>query len=125
MAEDYLLRQIEGFGRALGYLLTGKREAGKEIHMEAESLSGPLEDLIQKHLLMELVSQDAVGKAEDLLYELVEEDSLVCPQEVAAWFYHLLRSLPQEKLTRGGFSPGEIDQGETDIQVLLQEKLCP
>jgi len=74
---------------------------------------------------MGLVSQDAIGKAEDLLYELVEEDSLVCPQEVAAWFYHLLRSLPQEQLTRGGFSPGEIDQGETDIQVLLQEKLCP
>ena len=108
--QDWLMRQIEILVRYVASLWLGKGdELRSDIHLEAEpQSSGDARTL--DYQLAALVREEQFCRAEDLLFEAVEEGD---PEALSAGlrFYSDLNRLPDETLERCGFPRDEILSG--------------
>lgn len=108
--QDWLMRQIEIVVRYVASLWMGKTdELRSDIRLEAEpQTSGDARTL--DYRLAALVREGQLCRAEDLLFEAVEErDPEAFPAGLR--FYRDLNRLPDETLERRGFPRDEILSG--------------
>lgn len=117
---DYILRQIELLGRGIR-VLTGVQEAGDEEEMVAENgeVSG---ELFLLYRLRQLVYENRINEAEDLLFESLERQQSDEYAAVAAAFYAEVQKLSDAQLEEAGFSREEIAQGLADAGRLCHKE---
>ena len=105
--QDWLMRQIEGLSAFLAFVLLGRREGGPhqeetgEVLEQGDTLPPALEAL---------VAAGELGRAEDLVFDALEEGE---PRalETAVGFYARLNTLTDRELEAGDFSREEILSG--------------
>lgn len=114
--EDFLTRQLEGLIRVYAKLLFGKEYCpepkGEILPTAPQGEPVSLQDDLERMLY-----QGEIGKAEDLLFEVLEQAAVEqvsrweC-QELVTWFYEQLSRMCDEELRCGNFSREEIIQGQ-------------
>lgn len=115
--EDYILRQIEMLGAAVGKVLFNKEKDPPLIVRDTGIASDA--DLLQQTLLA-MANDGKIAEAEDLLFESLEEDPSQPKFHVALAFYDALRRMTDEQLREGNFSREEISQGLEDVRRVLE-----
>lgn len=104
---DWLMRQIEAITAMLQYLATGEKKHAVVIDIEAPTTGADDPLYLQ---LQALVQRGQICKAEDLLYEALEENGTLA-LDTARRFYQDLNRLSDEQLTACNFSREEILEG--------------
>lgn len=120
--EDFLKRQIEGIMKVYAKLL--RREQKKEEEWEQEeTISLEKEPVSLQDDLERMIEQREFGKAEDLLFEVLEEavaqgvSRREC-EELVTWFYEQLNRISDEELENGDFTREEIMEGQAQALFL-------
>ena len=120
--EDFLKRQIEGIMKVYAKLL--RREQKKEEEWEQEeTISLEKEPVSLQDDLERMIEQREFGKAEDLLFEVLEEavaqgvSRREC-EELVTWFYDQLNRISDEELENGDFTREEIMEGQAQALFL-------
>lgn len=117
---DYILRQIELLGKGVR-VLAGVEEAGygEELIAENGEVSG---ELFLLYRLRQLLAENRINEAEDLLFENLERQPTDEYAAVAAEFYAEVYKLSDAQLERAGFSREEIAQGLADVRRLCHKE---
>lgn len=110
---DYIMYEIEKLSRLLAMAMFHKQLDTTEFVDEKGNLSG---GQFLTYRLNRLVLEGQIGKAEDLLFETLEENTGTEFLKAALDFYNDLQKLSDEKLEAGGFSRAEILEGLTDLR---------
>lgn len=110
---DYIMWEIEKLTRLLAMAMFHKELDTTEFVDEKGNLSG---GQFLSYRLNRMVLEGEIGKAEDLLFESLEEDAGDDYKRAALDFYSALQRLPDEKLEAGGFSREEILEGLEDLR---------
>ena len=125
--EDFLKRQIEGIMKVYAKLL--HREQKKETESELEeSFSLEPEPVSLQDDLETMIEQREFGKAEDLLFEVLEEavtqgvSRREC-EELVTWFYEQLNRISDEELENGDFTREEIMEGQAQALFLCLQSV--
>ena len=120
--EDFLKRQIEGIMKVYAKLL--RREQKKEEEWEQEeTISLEKEPVSLQDDLERMIEQREFGKAEDLLFEVLEEavaqgvSRREC-EELVTWFYEQVNRISDEELENGDFTREEIMEGQAQALFL-------
>ena len=108
--QDWMLRQIEALVQFVARLIIKREEIGYEI-ADPQSLTET--DLLHRRLL-ELIANDAYGKAEDLLFAEYRPDDREYLL-LALDFYHRLNEIEENRLEAHDFSREEVQRGLRDI----------
>ena len=104
--QDWIMRQIQMIAQFLAKLLFGKETTDYIVEDEL-ALNGT--DLLYKALCA-LLEKGEIGKAEDVLFEALEnggKENL----EVAIDFYSKLNKMTDAQLKAGNFSREEVEDG--------------
>lgn len=112
-AHDYIMYEIEKLSRLLAMAMFHKELDTTDFVDEKGNLSG---GQFLTYRLNRLVLEGQIGKAEDLLFETLEEDTGTEFLKAALDFYNDLQKLSDEKLEAGGFSREEILEGLADLR---------
>lgn len=117
---DYILRQIELLGKGVR-VLAGVEEAGygEELIAENGEVSG---ELFLLYRLRQLLAENRINEAEDLLFENLERQPTDAYAAVAAEFYAEVQKLSDAQLEQAGFSREEIAQGLADAGRLCHKE---
>ena len=112
ITEDYLMRQIEILARTLAKLIFGKDNTEYVI----PDLQNVTETDTVFNGLLKLVDEGGINKAENILFEKIEEETSEDPcgrvyLEIAIDFYSRLNELSNKALDECGFERSEIDEG--------------
>lgn len=108
--QDWLMRQIETMAAAIAQLLLGK--GGIEHDLREELGQGQAAEL--KSRLAELLKEGRLGKAEDLLFDSLDEpDSSILA--VAVDFYLQANAMSDEELEAQGFTRLELWEGLGEV----------
>lgn len=110
---DYIMWEIEKLTRLLAMAMFHKELDTSEFVDENGNLSG---GQFLTYRLNRMVLEGEIGKAEDLLFESLEEDAGDDYKQAALDFYSGLQKLPDSKLEAGGFSREEILEGLEDLR---------
>lgn len=116
---DYILRQIEDMAQVIGKAFFHKKT---DAILEFDAQGNVLASGLLYRRMTDLVGQQRIGRAEDLLFETLAEHTAAEYFEVALQFYADLQRLSDETLLRGGFSRQEITDGLAEIQAMLNEQ---
>ena len=113
LEQDYVLEQTELLGRFLKMILyPGTKEPKPNFSQEALEL--------QVKLVTEL-EKNNYNEAENLLFDILEEDRSNDMLRVGLWFYDRLSNEPREKLEKHGFSLDEVLEGMQAIEKLAMK----
>lgn len=104
---DFVMREIEGLTRFLGTILTQKKKEEEIIDSE-NVVSG---DGLFLHQLLLLVSEGKINKAEDMLFEELDDSFRTSLLDMAIKFYSHLNQLTDQQLDAANFSREEIAEG--------------
>lgn len=113
-SQDWIMRQVQMIAQMLAKILFGK-ETTDYIIEDEENLNGT--DLLYK-ALSELLTKGEIGKAEDLLFEALEnggKENL----EVAVDFYAKLNKYSDKELEERDFSREELEDGLRNAAALF------
>lgn len=110
---DYIMWEIEKITRLLAMAMFHKELDTTEFVDEKGNLSG---GQFLTYRLNRLVLEGQIGKAEDLLFEALEEDTGEDYRMAALDFYSGLQKLNDAQLEAGGFSREEILEGLREIK---------
>lgn len=109
--QDYIMRQIQMLVRAIARIFFGREDVTAAL--PSNRLDYTKDDQWHHHIL-ELVSQERINDAENLLF-----DGLVPGNRkhllIALDFYQQLNAMDDAMLAKGGFSRDEIQQGLNDV----------
>lgn len=118
--KDYILRQIEMFGKGVAKLL--KVETPTDYLDDLINADGSVRgDQYLGFTLTSMVRDGKIGEAEDLLYETVEAHPHAEYLPIAVDFYKMLAELDEKKLQEADFSQQEIVDGLAGIQRIFEE----
>lgn len=104
---DWLMRQIEAISAVLKYIVSGERKHAVAIDVETPTTGDGNPLYLQ---LSELIRQERLCQAEDLLFEALETPGYPV-LDAAQRFYEDLNRLPDETLERCNFPREEILEG--------------
>ena len=115
LADNYLGRQIEALSRMLSVLVLKKDISA---YFPASSDAEDQKTAALSRRLDALIADGNIGKAEDMLFESLEESAPASTYAVqsALVFYMHLNSLRDDELEAGGFSKEEIWDGLNEIK---------
>jgi hypothetical protein len=117
--QDYILRQIELFGKGIARLL-GLDDSS--VHVLASVVSEDGAVSAEQYLgftLSAMVMEGRICEAEDLLYETVEARPRPEYIGVAGAFYEMLANMGEDELAEKNFSYQEILDGMDGIKKLF------
>ena len=118
VTKDWYMRQVEMMIQFIAKVIFRKETAQYSI---ADILNKTLYDLLHEQLL-ELIAKGDIDKAENLLFDRLEEGNLSC-FHVAVDFYLRLNQLSDDELDELGFSREEIDAGLKDAAKIYGAEL--
>lgn len=103
---------IQELGKSIGKIICNrKEESSKKINIEKMSSVD-----IFKILFIKAVHERNYNKAEDLIFDELEENNSPEIYEIAIEFYNSLLKKSDELLKQSNFSKEEVYQGLKDIQ---------
>lgn len=107
------MREIEKLTRFLAMAMFHKELDTTDFVDENGNLSG---GQFLTYRLNRLVLEGQIGKAEDMLFDALDEDGGGEYRLAAVEFYAFLQKLSDEKLEAGGFSREEILEGLQELR---------
>lgn len=107
--QDYILRQIKSVIKVIAKLLFNKEDVNYELPQNGKF--SELDNLYVK--LNELLTQNKINEAEDLLFKNIDPTNLNCLQ-IILWFYEVLAQKNDDELKNNNFSKEEVFQGFYD-----------
>lgn len=110
MKNDYMLDMVEAFGKNLGKSVCDKKEEIEPIVIENMS-----DKDIMLVILRKMVHDENFDKAENTLFEFLEEDKSNDMKEIGVWFYNELSLKSDEILKKNSFNREEIKKGLKDF----------
>jgi hypothetical protein len=113
MQQDYILREIERLGQVFSFVL---QKQALPFFDKIEEDGIVTEESFLFYRLQQLLFDKKLNEAEDLLFEMIEENP--GPEQLAAAleFYRTLSSMSEEELAACDFSKQEIAQGLSDLR---------
>lgn len=111
--EDWILRKIEVMIKTLMLIVVGKNGMEEE---EINSFKNTNELYIE---INKLISDNKICEAEDLIFEVVEENKSKSNIIAAILFYKEINKLSNEKLKENNFSRNEVKTGLDDLTELV------
>ena len=113
MHKDFLMRQIEFIATAIGELVFSKPSSRYEMQSEVRQLES---DLLYV-LLCNMLDKKNINGAEDLLFDMLEEDNRD-HFLIAVDFYNRLNHMTDAELLNAGFSREEVERGLNEIKTM-------
>lgn len=110
---DYIMRQIEEMTRAIARVVFNKETDNGEIFDEYGIIS---EENFMFYMLNNMLSEKRINEAENIIFELIEENKSKENLKIALWFYNKLQKLSDEELYENNFSREEIAEGLGSIK---------
>jgi len=114
--QDYLMRQINDFSRALGKTLFNKSVPSEEIVNPDGSIS---EEAMNKAILLKKIEDGKLNEAENFLFDVLNKSDDPAMLEVGVWFYAQLNKQSDKQLEQAEFSREEIADGLNEIKAML------
>lgn len=109
-SNDWLLKQINVVSEFLQKLFTDM-ETNRKLNENEQYQKDSFEF---ERLLENLIEQDRINDAENILFEKLETNNLMYAT-IATRFYDKLKGLSDEKLQKSNYSRDEILQGLNDM----------
>ena len=109
-SNDWLLKQINVVSEFLQKLFTDM-ETSRKLNENEQYQKDSFEF---ERLLENLIEEDRINDAENILFEKLETDNLMYAT-IATRFYDKLKGLSDEKLQKSNYSRDEILQGLNDM----------
>jgi len=115
MHKDYFMRQIEFMSTAIGEKLLFWTEPYRQ---EQKSEVKQLESDLLYVLLCNMLDQNNINGAEDMLFDMLEKEN---PEHmlIATGFYSRLNSMSDDELKNADFSREEIEIGLNEIKSIF------
>ncbi len=111
---DFIFEEVEFISKLLYTILFPKHSSGKEFNVNDYKFDTASLEL--KLRLLDLIKENNFNKAEDLLFESIENDKGQGSLQVAVWFYLQLNNIDEEVLEQNNFSRQEVLEGIREIE---------
>ncbi len=111
---DFVFEQVEFISKLLYTILFPKQTKGKEFNINDYKFDTTSLEL--KLRLLDLIKENNFNKAEDLLFESIDNDKGQGSLQVAVWFYLQLNNIDEEVLEKNNFSRQEVLEGIQEIE---------
>ncbi len=118
--QDYILRQIELFGKGIARLLGLDDSSVHPLDGIVREDGGVSAEQYLGFTLSAMVMEGRICEAEDLLYETVEAHPRPEYLGVAVAFYEMLANMSETDLQKGNFSYAEILDGMEGIRKIYE-----
>lgn len=105
---DYIMRQIEEMTRAIARVIFNKETDNDEIFDEYGTIS---EENFMFYMLNNMLGEKKINEAENIIFEMIEENKSRENLKNALWFYNKLQKLSDDELYENDFSREEIAEG--------------
>ena len=115
--QDWFERQIEALGRALAGAIFGKEKLDELFEKyEAVATQETLDEDILERMLKKHIENGELCKAEDLLFDSLNEEAT--PQKIIVGlnFYNELNKFDEDYLKEHNFSKKEIKEGIEELK---------
>lgn len=115
---DYFERMIKTVINGLVSIFKNKNSIENSIENDSVILK---EDQLLEIMIKKYISEGQINKAEDMLFEAIEERRSPRNLELAVFFYETISKWDQEKLDKCSFSKEEIVEGLNEVRNLYSE----
>lgn len=112
---DHVFEQVEFISKLLYTILFPKKS--KDFNINDYKFDTASLEL--KLRLSDLIKENNFNKAEDLLFESIDNDKGQGSLQVAVWFYLKLNNIDEEVLEKNDFSKQEVLEGIQEIEKIV------
>jgi hypothetical protein len=115
---DYFERMIKTVINGLVSIFKNKNSIENSIENDSVILK---EDQLLEIMLKKYISEEQINKAEDILFEAIEERKSPRNLELAVSFYETISKWDEKRLNKCNFSKEEIVEGLNEVRSLYSE----
>lgn len=115
---DYFERMIKTVINGLVSIFKNKNSIENSIENDSVILK---EDQLLEIMIKKYISEGQINKAEDMLFEAIEDRKSSRNLELAVFFYETISKWDDEKLNKCNFSKAEIVDGLNEVKKLYDE----
>lgn len=116
---DYFERMIKTVINGLVSIFKNKNSIENSIENDSVILK---EDQLLEIMIKKYISEGQINKAEDMLFEAIEDRKSPRNLEIAVFFYETISKWDDEKLMKCNFSKEEIVNGLNEVKSLYNDE---
>lgn len=116
---DYFERMIKTVINGLVSIFKNKNSIESSIENDSVILK---EDQLLEIMIKKYISEGKINKAEDMLFEAIEDRKSSRNLELAVFFYETISKWDDEKLMKCNFSKAEIVDGLNEVKSLYNDE---
>lgn len=116
---DYFERMIKTVINGLVSIFKNKNSIESSIENDSVILK---EDQLLEIMIKKYISEGQINKAEDMLFEAIEDRKSSRNLELAVFFYETISKWDDEKLMKCNFSKAEIVDGLNEVKSLYNDE---
>lgn len=116
---DYFERMIKTVINGLVSIFKNKNSIENSIENDSVILK---EDQLLEIMIKKYISEGQINKAEDMLFEAIEDRKSSRNLELAVFFYETISKWDDEKLSKCNFSKAEIVYGLNEVKSLYNDE---
>lgn len=116
---DYFERMIKTVINGLVSIFKNKNSIENSIENDSVILK---EDQLLEIMIKKYISEGQINKAEDMLFEAIEDRKSSRNLELAVFFYETISKWDDEKLMKCNFSKAEIVDGLNEVKSLYNDE---
>lgn len=116
---DYFERMIKTVINGLVSIFKNKNSIESSIENDSVILK---EDQLLEIMIKKYISEGQINKAEDMLFEAIEDRKSSRNLELAVFFYETISKWDDEKLMKCNFSKEEIVNGLNEVKSLYNDE---
>jgi hypothetical protein len=116
---DYFERMIKTVINGLVSIFKNKNSIENSIENDSVILK---EDQLLEIMIKKYISEGQINKAEDMLFEAIEDRKSSRNLELAVFFYETISKWDDEKLSKCNFSKEEIVDGLNEVKSLYNDE---
>ncbi|WP_286910467.1 DUF6483 family protein [Clostridium sp. UBA1652] len=117
---DYFERMIKTVINGLVSIFKNKNSIESSIENDSVILK---EDQLLEIMIKKYISEGQINKAEDMLFEAIEDRKSSRNLELAVFFYETISKWDDEKLNKCNFSKAEIVDGLNEVKSLYNDEI--
>jgi hypothetical protein len=117
---DYFERMIKTVINGLVSIFKNKNSIESSIENDSVILK---EDQLLEIMIKKYLSEGQINKAEDMLFEAIEDRKSSRNLELAVFFYETISKWDDEKLRKCNFSKAEIVDGLNEVKSLYNDEV--
>lgn len=116
---DYFERMIKTVINGLVSIFKNKNSIENSIENDSVILK---EDQLLEIMIKKYISEGQINKAEDMLFEAIEDRKSSRNLELAVFFYETISKWDDERLNKCNFSKAEIVDGLNEVKSLYNDE---